>query len=121
VKRSGPLRIKRPLQRSGPIKRKAKARPPKQDRDHMARVASLPCAVPGCGGQATVHHVTSDGFQRITRSDRLTVPLCPRHHQIQWGPHESVEALGHGGFERQYGVNLLQLAQQLWRETEALA
>lgn len=75
-------------------------------RAHMARIARLPCLV--CGNTATVHHVTAtrQGV-RITRSDFLTAPLCPRHHQIQHGPQESVEALGHGSFAGQYGIDLL--------------
>lgn len=41
------------------------------------------------------------------------VPLCPRHHQIQHGPRESVEALGHGGFTETYGIDLLAWATRL--------
>lgn len=51
---------------------------------------------------------------------RRVVPLCPRHHQIQHGPRESVEALSHRGFFAEYGVDLLALADRLWAETEAL-
>ena len=89
----------------------AKARPTARERLHMARVAGMPCLV--CGGQATVHHVTSDGNQRITRSNWLVTPLCPVHHQIQHGPRESVEALGHAGFTRVYGIDLMHRAGQL--------
>ena len=81
------------------------------ERAHMARVAEMPCLV--CGASSTVHHVTSDGYQRITRSNWLVVPLCPVHHQIQFGPHESVEALGHAGFTLTYGVDLLAEAVRL--------
>jgi hypothetical protein len=82
----------------------------------MARVAEMPCLV--CGSQATVHHVTSDGYKRITRSHWLVTPLCPVHHQIQWGPRESVEALGHAGFARVYGIDLLQTAKALAASAE---
>jgi hypothetical protein len=84
------------------------------DKRHMARVAAMPCLV--CGGQSTVHHVTSDGNQRIARSHRRVVPLCPKHHMIQHGPRESVEALGHAGFTLTYGIDLLAEADRLWRE-----
>jgi hypothetical protein len=67
-----------------------------------------------CGAPATVHHVTSDGYKRLARSDRRVAPLCPRHHQIQHGPHESVEALGHAGFKARYGINLLKWAEAAW-------
>lgn len=80
----------------------------------MERVAAMGCLV--CGSPATIHHVSSDGYQRITRSNTLIAPLCPRHHQIQHGPRESVEALGHGGFTDTYGIDLLAWAKQAWDE-----
>jgi hypothetical protein len=81
---------------------------------HHARIAAMPCLA--CGSPATVHHVTSDGYKRIARSHRRVVPLCPRHHQIQHGPRESVEALGHAGFRITYGIDLLATADRLWSE-----
>ncbi|MES2783136.1 MAG: hypothetical protein V4657_10090 [Pseudomonadota bacterium] len=97
------------------IQNRIKPKPAKQ-KAHMARIATLPCLV--CGNQATVHHVTAPVYGgRITRSDELTVPLCPRHHQIQHGPRESVEALGHGGFFATYGIDLEREAQLLWTES----
>jgi hypothetical protein len=50
------------------------------------------------------------------------VPLCPRHHQIQFGPRESVEALGHQGFFRVHGIDLYQEATRfadLWKRRAA--
>ena len=49
------------------------------------------------------------------RHDRV-VPLCPVHHQIQWGPRESVEALGHRGFYRVHGIDLMAEAERLANE-----
>lgn len=86
-------------------------RPTAAERRHIARIAEMGCLV--CGGPATVHHVTSDGYKRITRSHLLVTPLCPVHHQIQHGPRESVEALGHAGFAKAYGVDLLAEAKRL--------
>ena len=85
------------------------------EKRHMAYVATLPCLV--CGAQATVHHVTAriEGG-RITRRNDRVVPLCPRHHQIQHGPRESVEALSHRGFWLTYGIDLLAEAERLWSE-----
>lgn len=82
-------------------------------RRHFERIAAMPCLV--CGGQATVHHVTgyADRMGRIPRRDDRVVPLCPMHHQIQHGPRESVEALGHRGFYRVHGINLLAEAERL--------
>jgi len=88
-----------------------KKAPTAAERRHMARVAAMPCLV--CGGPSTVHHVTSDGYKRITRSNMLVTPLCPMHHQIQHGPRESVEALGHRGFAITYGIDLLAEAQRI--------
>lgn len=94
--------------------------PTSQEKRHIERVANLPCLV--CGAQSTVHHVTarSDRRGRITRSHQLTTPLCPRHHQIQHGPHDSVEALGHQKFMAVHEVDLFAEAVRLWGESEAL-
>lgn len=83
------------------------------DKRHMAYVASLPCLV--CGARATVHHVTgyADRIGRVSRSHKRVVPLCPVHHQIQFGPRESVEALGHRGFFREHGIDLMAEAERL--------
>lgn len=81
----------------------------------MAYVATLPCLVPGCPHPVTIHHVTGSAHGgRISRSHKRIVPLCPRHHQVQFGPRESVEALGHRGFAITYGIDLLAEAERLW-------
>lgn len=97
------------------MKPKAGAPPTAEEREHLGNVAKMPCLV--CGRPATVHHVTATIHGgRITRSHRRVVPLCPVHHQIQHGPRESVEALGHAGFHARYGIDLLAVADRLWRE-----
>ncbi len=88
----------------------------------MDRVATLDCLAMGsvaypCAGRITLHHVSSDGNQRIARSHKRVVPLCERHHLIQHGPHESVEATGHAGFTAMYGVDLLAESDRLWEES----
>ncbi len=87
-------------------------KPTLAEKRHMARIAEMPCLV--CGGRATVHHVTAkiEGGRISRRHDRV-VPLCPRHHQIQFGPLESVEALSHRGFWLRYGIDLLAEAERL--------
>jgi hypothetical protein len=94
--------------------------PSKAEREHMARVAGLPCLVSGkCN--VTLHHVTgyADRMGRFSRSHRLIVPLAAEYHLIQNGPKCSVEALGHRGFFEAHGVDLL--AEARWLEQESIA
>lgn len=100
------------LARTAPMKQSRRKAPTAAERRHLALVAAMPCLV--CGAASTVHHVTSDGYQRLSRSHERVAPLCPRHHMIQFGSRESVEALGHGGFQATYGIDLLAEANQLW-------
>lgn len=95
----------------------AKKPPTASEKRHMERVASLPCLV--CRAQSTVHHVTarSDRRGRLTRSNKRVVPLCPAHHQIQHGPHYSVEALNHQNFYKVHKVDLWAEAERLWKES----
>lgn len=94
------------------------------EKRHIERVAKLPCLV--CGAQATVHHVTAhaDRPGRFSRSPRLITPLCPMHHQKVHDPKAadpvSVEGLGHQGFYRVHGINLLAVAVRLWRESQQI-
>lgn len=93
--------------------------PKAPERRYFARIAALPCLV--CGGQSTIHHVTgyADRMGRFSRSHKLVVNLCPKHHLIQHGPKESVEALGHRGFYQRYGVDLYNEAIRLYRASIA--
>lgn len=73
---------------------------------HMASVASLGCVVCrrilGLGyTPAEVHHC----FDTATRSDWLTVPLCPEHHRGGTGFH----GLGEREFNRRYKTSETQL------------
>ena len=58
----------------------------KAEREHMARVASLPCA---CCGQygVQVHHIRDGHGMSQRASNFLTVPLCPECHTGQYGVH----------------------------------
>lgn len=103
--------------RKTPMKASKGKGPNAMERRHFDRVAQLGCLV--CRGPATIHHVTArvEGG-RIARSHKLVTPLCALHHQVIFGPRESVEALGHGGFFRTYGIDLLAEAERLWAESE---
>ena len=84
----------------------------------MDRVAQLPCLV--CQrAPVQVHHVVGRIHGgRLSKSHRLVTPLCPIHHDVQWGPRESVHALGHRGFYKNYGIDLLHEAETLWAESQ---
>ena len=94
-------------------KPKAGAKPTAQEKRHMGRIAALGCLV--CRAPAEVHHVHSDGLKRITRSHRLTTPLCPIHHRTGLS---AVHAIGHAEFAVAHQIDLLAEAIRLWQETE---
>lgn len=101
------LSRKTPLRRT-PFKAKARKAKPSADREHMGRVAQLPCAVCKRLGFLTygveVHHLRAgQGSKRA--SDEDTMPLCPEHHRGATGVH----GLGTKGFPRHYGFTELDL------------
>lgn len=102
------------------MKPKAGAEPTAKQKAHMARVAQLPCVK--CGAwPVQVHHVTASSYVmgRLPKNDELVVPLCPKHHKIEFGPRDSVEALGHRGFYRKHKIDLLAEAEFLRLESIA--
>jgi len=125
MKRS-PLRPKRltPRRNEGRVqhlrmKPKAGAPPTAEEARHLERVASMPCCV--CARRPVqVHHVSATVHGgRISRSHKRVVPLCFTHHKIEGGP-LSVEELSHSGFTREWGIDLLKLADALWQRSMAL-
>lgn len=87
-------------------------RPTVAERIHMDRIAQMGCLV--CGGEAAVHHVVSDGYQRITRNHKLVAPLCPFHHQYN---HDAVHVIGHRKFTEVHGIDLLKWATLEWERS----
>jgi len=90
--------------------------PTTADRGHFARVVQQGCLV--CGSPATIHHVTASIHGgRLTRRHDRVVPLCPQHHQAVFDPYAnapiSVERLGHRGFWKKHGIDLLAEAERL--------
>lgn len=90
--------------------------PTKADRERFDRIARLGCLV--CGAAATIHHVTASIYGgRLTRRHDRVVPLCPMHHQAVFDPYAnrpvSVENLGHRGFWKLHGIDLLKEAERL--------
>ena len=99
------------------IKRKASDAPNAAEKLHMARIAGLPCLVSN-RHPVTLHHPTASIHGgRLARSHSLVVPLAPEYHFTQWGPHYSVESLGHGGFHAVWGIDLLEVAKALRTES----
>lgn len=88
---------------------------------HLAYVASQPCCVPLCGrpSPSNVHHLRVPGSGACAgrrSADNFAVPLCPEHHQGQFGVHGySSEVVRWKIWE----VDPLALAAQLWRESQA--
>ena len=89
-------------------------------KEHKAlrdRVGRMPCLV--CGAPSTIHHVTgyADRMGRVSRREDRIVPLCPMHHQKVFDPKASdpvsVEGLGHQGFYRKHGIDLMAVAERL--------
>jgi hypothetical protein len=85
----------------------------KAERNHMDRVAQLPCAV--CGAQpVSVHHLrTGIGMGRRATAFQ-TMPLCPEHHQGATGIH----GMGRKAWERFIGKTEIQILEET---IEALA
>jgi hypothetical protein len=63
----------------------------KAEKEHMAMVASLPCAMRehgcGCFGQSTVHHIREGQGLAQRAAHYLTIPLCHECHQGKNGVH----------------------------------
>lgn len=86
-----------------------------KDGDHLAYVAGFPCCC--CGvSPVEVHHLIGqygpDGPVRgwsLKAGDNFTIPICPAHHRALHDDGNEIEFLD------LYGVNGLEIAQELWR------
>jgi len=121
MKRS-PLKAKRdkPRRNEGRVKHgrskpKAGAKPTAEQERFREWVRAKGCMITG-QPSPTIHHVTSDGYKRISRSHWLIVPLVKELHQSVWDSKNSVEALGHAKFNEKHGVDLLAHAKSLYAE-----
>jgi len=85
----------------GRIKEKYNPMPNAAQKRFHDYVRAMTCLV--CQRDASIHHVISDGNQRISKSHWHVTPLCPVHHQGPLGYH----GLGsHDLFYARYGINL---------------
>lgn len=80
---------------------------------HYAYVKTFPCAVRGCPNRpsdfAHLRSAANSGMG-LKPADYYGVPLCRRHHMEQ-------HRVGQRAFEKQYMVNLWQLAEWLATKT----
>ena len=89
--------------------------PTAAERRHLNRIGEMPCLV--CDGPAVIHHVVSNGYQRITRTHRLITPLCYRHHVDS---PEAIHRIGHANFYAMHGIDLYKWACVEWDKSAAL-
>lgn len=70
----------------------------KAEREHLQRVADLPCVV--CFYEYTeVHHLTGAGMG-LRSSHFDTIPLCCNHHRGK----EGIHTIGKKTWEKKYGT-----------------
>lgn len=55
-------------------------RPTKRQKDRFSRIVELGCLVPGCGGEANIHHCRHACGMGQRKHDHVA-PLCKYHHQ----------------------------------------
>lgn len=79
----------------------------KAEREHMGRIAQMPCAVCGAFG-VHVHHIRTGVGMGRRASNLETIPLCPEHHQGMTGIH----GMGRKAWERHIGKTELQLLKE---------
>lgn len=115
-----PIYRRRPGKRATAARLARQRQPRQRDRDHLARIAELPCAVPGCGRHPVhVAHLryasAPDDAPLVGKGmkpdDWRVLPLCPAHHTE--GPdaqHRMNEAL----FWAAHGINPYALARALF-------
>lgn len=87
-------------QKVGRIKPKWRPTPNAKEKLFHSWLRALGCLV--CNREPSIHHVTSDDSGRIPRDHYHCTPLCPDHHQGQYGIH----MLGHKKFCEMYGIDL---------------
>ena len=79
---------------------------------YLQYVRGFVCCVPGCdtGARIQTHHIRkgTNTAAGVKPHDRHAVPMCAIHHSKY---HDD----GHQSFERNYGIDLMAIANQLWR------
>ena len=86
---------------------------PRECAAHRAWVSRHHCSVPGCMQlpiECAHVHTDTDGGMGLKLSDRWTISLCRKHHMEQHRINEC-------RFERQYGIDMRQIAQEFARRS----
>jgi len=95
----------------GRIKEKYNPTPNAAQKRFHDYVRAMTCLV--CQKDASIHHIISNGNQRISKSHWHVTPLCPEHHQGPIGYH----GLGsHDLFYARYGINLHDVGLRILEE-----
>jgi len=93
------------------IRPKRNIAPNSAQKAYHDHVRSFGCLV--CGGNASIHHIISDGHKRLTKDHWMVVPLCWEHHQGDKGYH----GLGsYDKFVEMYGIDLFVKAKDILKE-----
>ena len=99
----------------GRIKPKYNPKPNAEEKRFHDWVRAQGCLI--CKSDPSIHHVISDGWQRISKDHFLVTPLCWEHHQGQHGYH----GLGSNTlFVKQYGIHLYEEGKKLHEEWKLL-
>lgn len=95
-------------------------KPRRRDKEHLAAVSELPCAVPGCGKMPVhVAHLryasAVDGARICGKGEKpddwRVLPLCPEHHMH--GP-SAQHAMNEEAFWKEHGINPYAFARALF-------
>lgn len=94
----------------GRIKEKYRPTPNAKEKRYHSWLRDRGCLI--CEREASIHHVTTEGKERIQRNHMLVTPLCPEHHQGSSGIH----MLGHDKFTKKYDLNLFEVATESYQD-----
>jgi len=87
--------------------------------EHLRNIRKLPCCVCARAPNSEAHHLMSVGERGLSvkATDKWSVPLCQAHH-------DDVEKNGRGqrekGWFKAFGIDVVHLAESLWRSRDDL-
>lgn len=101
--------------RRKPEKLGVREEPQIRNASHLQWVRGHQCAcgsLPTCSSRIEAAHVRTgtDGGMGMKPGDNWVIPLCSWHHATQ-------HRIGEPAFEKDYGINMKQIAQGLWAKS----